>query len=146
MTVTFAPPGDKAALEQGTAFTPTFDAAGLVVCVTTEAATGAVLMVATMNREALALTLETGVVHYWSRSRQTLWRKGDTSGQVQRLLAMRTDCDQDAVLLAVEVGGDGHACHTGRHSCFYREVVMGEDGPRLVEKGIAPADPRLMSA
>lgn len=134
MTITFAPPGSKAALEEGSAFTPNFDAAGLVTCVTTEAATGAVLMVATMNREALALTLDTGIVHYWSRSRRTLWRKGDTSGQVQRLLAMRTDCDQDAVLLSVAVEGDGHACHTGRHACFYREVVMGADGPQLIER------------
>ena len=138
MTMTFAPPGTKAAREEGTAFTPSFDAAGLVVCVTTEAGTGTVLMVATMNQEAMALTLETNVVHYWSRSRQTLWRKGDTSGQVQRLVAMRTDCDQDAVLLTVTVGGDGHACHTGRHSCFYREVIMGEDGPRLAEREPRP--------
>lgn len=142
MTITFAPPAAKAALEEGTTFTPKFDAAGLVVCVTTEAETGTVLMVATMNRDALALTLETGVVHYWSRSRQALWRKGDTSGQVQRLLAMRTDCDQDAVVLTVAVGGDGHACHTGRHSCFYREVVMGEDGPRLVETAPGPVTRR----
>lgn len=138
MTTSFAPPGGKPALEGGTTFTPNFDAGGLVVCVTTEADTGTVLMVATMNAEALALTLETGIVHYWSRSRQTLWRKGDTSGQVQRLLAMRTDCDQDAVLLTVTVGGDGHACHTGRHSCFYREVIAGKDGPRLVESDPSP--------
>lgn len=142
MRTAFAPPGAKPVLEEGAAFTPNFDAAGLVVCVTTEATTGTVLMVATMNREALALTLETGVVHYWSRSRQTLWRKGDTSGQVQRLLAMRTDCDQDAVLLTVTVEGDGHACHTGRHACFYREVIMGEDGPRLVEREERPVTPR----
>ncbi len=134
MPIAFAPPGDKTTLEEGSAFTPKFDAAGLVVCVTTEAGSGTVLMVATMNREALALTLETGIVHYWSRSRQTLWRKGDTSGQVQTLVGMRTDCDQDAVLLVVTVGGDGHACHTGRHSCFYRAVVLDAEGrPRLRE-------------
>ena len=119
----FPAPADRQALEEGAAFTPSFDAAGLVVCVTTERATGAVLMVAFMNAEALRRTLDTGVVHYWSRSRRSLWRKGDTSGQVQRLVEMRTDCDQDALLLVVEVGGDGHACHTGRHSCFYRQVV-----------------------
>ena len=124
----FPAPGAKAALEEGAGFTPNFDAAGLLVCVTTEQGTGTVLMVAYMNAEALRLTLETGVVHYWSRSRQALWRKGDTSGQVQRLVSMRTDCDQDALLLAVSVGGDGHACHTGRHSCFYREVLRPDGG------------------
>ena len=121
---------------------PNCDAAGLVVCVTTEAATGTVLMVATMNREALGLTLETGIVHYWSRSRRTLWRKGDTSGQVQRLHGMWTDCDQDAVLLSVTVEGDGHCCHTGRHACFYREVVTGEEGPRLMEREARMVTPR----
>ena len=75
-----------------------------------------------MNREALALTLSTGFVHYWSRSRGKLWRKGDTSGQVQRLIELRVDCDQDVVLARVEVGGDGGACHTGRPTCFYRRV------------------------
>ena len=93
-------------------------------------------MVASMNAEALRRTLDTGVVHYWSRSRQALWRKGDTSGQVQKLVEMRTDCDQDALLLIVEVGGDGRACHTGRHSCFYRAVVAdgrAEPSLRLVE-------------
>ena len=102
-------------------FQPRFDAAGLITCVTV-AADGAVLMVAHMNAEALRLTVETGVVHYWSRSRGQLWRKGDTSGQVQRLLELRVDCDQDALLARVEVGGDGGACHTGRRSCFYRAV------------------------
>ncbi len=128
----FPPPGDKAALEEGRAFTPRFDAAGLITCVTTEAATGAVLMVAHMNAPALRETLRTRVVHYWSRSRGTLWRKGDTSGQVQRLVAMRTDCDQDALLLLVEVGGDGGCCHTGRPSCFYREVEPDGSGLRAV--------------
>jgi len=79
-------------------------------------------MVAYMNRESLALTIETGVAHDWSRSRQALWRKGDTSGQTQTVVEMRTDCDQDAILLKVEAGGDGKACHTGRRSCFYRRV------------------------
>ena len=110
------------ALEEGTAFTPRFDAAGLIVCVTVEAGTGAVLMVAYMNQAALDATLETGVMTYWSRSRNALWRKGDTSGQVQQLVEMRTDCDQDAIVAAVTVGGDGGACHTGRTSCFYRRV------------------------
>lgn len=117
----------KAVLEEGAAFSPRFDANGLIVCVTMEATTREVLMVAYMNQLALDKTLETGVAHYWSRSRQALWRKGDTSGQVQKVLALRVDCDQDALLLDVEPGGDGKACHTGRKSCFYRRVQM-QDG------------------
>ena len=129
----FAARGTKHELEEGAAFAPRFDADGLIVCITTEAETGDVLMVAYMNAEALALTLETGVAHYWSRSRRTLWRKGDTSGQSQTVVEMRTDCDQDAILLKVAVGGDGKACHTGRRSCFYRRVeTTPGDGPHLV--------------
>lgn len=109
-------------LEEGAAFTPRFSADGLITCVTIEATSGEVLMLAHMNEEALRLTLETRVVHYWSRSRAALWRKGDTSGQTQHLVEMRVDCDQDAALAFVEVGGDGKACHTGRRSCFYRRV------------------------
>ena len=116
------PPADKHELEEGAAFTPKFDASGLIVCVTQEASSGEILMLAYMNALALEKTLETGVVHYWSRSRKTLWRKGDTSGQVQELVDMRVDCDQDALLLRVKAGGDGKACHTGRKSCFYRAV------------------------
>ncbi|MBB4196637.1 phosphoribosyl-AMP cyclohydrolase [Rhodoblastus sphagnicola] len=116
------PPTDKHELEEGLAFTPKFDAHGLIVCVTQEAASGEILMLAYMNALALDKTLETGIAHYWSRSRNALWRKGDTSGQVQKLVDLRVDCDQDALLLRVEVGGDGKACHTGRKSCFYRAV------------------------
>ena len=112
----------KRDLEEGNAFTPRFDEGGLIVCVTTDAPSGSVLMVAYMNREALDATLATGVMTYWSRSRGSLWRKGDTSGQVQHLVELRTDCDQDALLAMVRVGGDGGACHTGRTSCFYRRV------------------------
>jgi phosphoribosyl-AMP cyclohydrolase len=129
----FAIRGSKQEIEEGAAFTPRFDADGLIVCITTEVKTGNVLMVAYMNEQALALTLETGVAHYWSRSRQTLWRKGDTSGQSQTIVEMRTDCDQDAILLKVAVGGDGKACHTGRRSCFYRRVeTMPGNSLRLV--------------
>jgi phosphoribosyl-AMP cyclohydrolase len=123
---------DKAALEEGAAFSPKFDANGLIVCVTADASTREVLMVAYMNRLALDKTLESGVAHYWSRSRQSLWRKGDTSGQVQKVVSMRVDCDQDALLLDVEPGGDGKACHTGRKSCFYRRVEMNEKRTSLV--------------
>ena len=122
---------DKHALEEGAEFTPRFDAHGLIVCVTVEASTRDILMVAYMNDEALDKTIETGVAHYWSRSRNMLWRKGDTSGQVQKVLSLRVDCDQDALLLEVEVGGDGNACHTGRKSCFYRKLEQG-GGRRLI--------------
>lgn len=114
-------------LEEGTVFTPKFDANNLIVCVTIEHSSREILMVAYMNEEALTKTLETGVAHYWSRSRAALWRKGDTSGQVQKVVSLRVDCDQDALLLSVEPGGDGKACHTGRKSCFYR-VVKSSSG------------------
>jgi phosphoribosyl-AMP cyclohydrolase len=111
--------------EEGLSFQPNFDASGLVTCVATDAATAAVLMVAHMNDEALRKTIATGEAWYYSRSRKALWRKGETSGQTQRVVEMRTDCDQDAVWIRVEQVGA--ACHTGRKSCFYR-AVKGEDG------------------
>jgi len=117
--------------EEGLAFQPKFAADGLATCVTIDAGRGDVLMVAHMNEAALEATLRTGIVHYWSRSRAALWRKGDTSGQIQRLVEMRVDCDQDAFLAFVEVGGDGGACHTGRRSCFYRRVEADAAEPRL---------------
>ncbi len=129
--VSFAPRGTKHDLEEGPALAPKFDADGLIVCITTEVHTGDILMVAYMNEEALRLSIETGVAHYWSRSRQSLWRKGDTSGQVQTIAEMFTDCDQDAIMLKVEAGGDGKACHTGRRSCFYRKVELGPQGGKL---------------
>jgi phosphoribosyl-AMP cyclohydrolase len=110
-------------LEEGTAFAPRFDAHGLVTAVAVDATSREVLMVAHMNAEALAKTLQTGEAHYYSRSRGKLWRKGETSGEVQKLIEMRTDCDQDAILLVVEQTGRGAACHTGRVSCFYRRVT-----------------------
>lgn len=127
-----ASPPSKTDLEEGTAFTPRFAADGLIVCVTKDARDGQILMLAYMNEEALRLTIETGVAHYWSRSRKALWRKGDTSGQVQKVTEIRTDCDQDALLVTVEPGGDGGACHTGRRSCFYRKVVLGGGPAALV--------------
>ncbi|MFN3888829.1 MAG: phosphoribosyl-AMP cyclohydrolase [Beijerinckiaceae bacterium] len=127
----FAQRGDKRAIEEGEGFAPKFDRDGLIVCITTEIATGDILMVAYMNEEALRLTLETGVAHYWSRSRNSLWRKGDTSGQVQTLRELLVDCDQDAIQIKVEAGGDGKACHTGRRSCFYRRAVTNDGAVRL---------------
>ncbi len=119
-------------IENGAEFAPRFGADGLLTCVTIDAHDGAVLMLAHMNAQALQETLETGIVHYWSRSRQALWRKGDTSGQTQKLVELKVDCDQDALLARVEVGGDGGACHTGRRSCFYRSVRLREGQAVLV--------------
>jgi phosphoribosyl-AMP cyclohydrolase len=122
----FASPGSAADLEEGLALTPKFAADGTVTCVTTDAGSGEVLMIAHMNAEALAKTIATGQAWYYSRSRGALWRKGETSGHTQRVVEMRVDCDQDAVWIKVEqVSG---ACHTGRHSCFYRTVPMGQKG------------------
>ncbi len=120
-------------LEEGANFTPRFGVDGLLTCVTVDAASGDVLMVAHMNAQALERTLATGQMHYWSRSRQSLWRKGETSGQTQVLQELRVDCDQDALLARVKVGGDGGACHTGRRSCFYRRLDRDQNPPRLVE-------------
>ena len=119
---------DKAStqdIEEGRALAPRFDADGLVTCVATDMWTGDVLMVAHMNAEALQRTIESGEAWYYSRSRKTLWKKGESSGHVQRVREMRVDCDQDAVLLKVRVGGTGASCHTGRVSCFYRSVPLG---------------------
>jgi phosphoribosyl-AMP cyclohydrolase len=115
--------------EEGLAFRPKFDASGLVTCVATDASNGEVLMVAHMNEEALRKTVATGEAWYFSRSRDALWRKGETSGQTQRVVEMRMDCDQDAVWIRVDQVGA--ACHTGRKSCFYRKVEGGAGGARL---------------
>lgn len=120
---------DKTALEEGTVLAPKFDRDGLVTCVTTEVTTGEVLMVAHMNAESLRRSIETGEAWYWSRSRRQLWRKGETSGQLQTIREMRIDCDQDAIWIKVSVGGDGGCCHTGRRSCFYRVQPLGGEEP-----------------
>lgn len=121
---------DKTELEQGEVLSPRFDANGLIAALATHAHTGEVLMLAWMNAEALAKTIETGEAHYFSRSRNELWHKGATSGQVQRVQEIRVDCDQDAVWMKVLPQGDGGACHTGAVSCFYRVV----EGGRLVRR------------
>ena len=133
MSMTFdPPPSDKAELEGNGAFTPKFDRDGLVTAVVTDVRDGELLMVAHMDAEALALTLETGIAHYYSRSRKMIWKKGETSGNLQTVKELRTDCDQDAVWLKVEVAGHDATCHTGRRSCFYR-VARTEDGRAVVE-------------
>jgi phosphoribosyl-AMP cyclohydrolase len=128
----FPAPGSKAELEEGTVLSPRFGADGLITCITMDFATGEILMVAHMNAESLARTIETGEAWYWSRSRGELWHKGATSGQIQTVREMRVDCDQDALLLKVQVAGDGGCCHTGRRSCFYRKVETSGSEPRLV--------------
>lgn len=106
-------------------FSPDFSkSGGLIAAVAQDAATGEVLMLAWMNREAWEATLATGEAHYWSRSRQKLWHKGESSGNVQKVSAIRLDCDSDAVVLEIEQIG-GSACHTGRRSCFYRRLTPG---------------------
>lgn len=132
MTIEFqSPPRDKAALEEGSSFTPKFDANGLITAVVTDADDNALLMVAHMNAEALALTLETGIAHYFSRSRGKIWKKGETSGNLQSVVDLLTDCDQDALLLKVRVAGHDATCHTGRRSCFYRSVQISDGMPVL---------------
>jgi phosphoribosyl-AMP cyclohydrolase len=124
---TFAAPGSTREVEDGSALTPKFDADGLLTCVATDAHSGELLMVAHMNADALQRTITTGDAWYYSRSRKKLWRKGEDSGHIQRVVEMRIDCDQDAVWIKVEQQGPG-ACHTGRRSCFYRVVPLGKDG------------------
>jgi phosphoribosyl-AMP cyclohydrolase len=126
----FVPPGSTAEVEEGRVFSPKFDADGLITCVVVDARTNELLMVAHMNAAALVRTIETGDVWFYSRSRATLWRKGETSGHVQHVVEIRVDCDQDALLLRVEQTGEG-ACHTGRRSCFYRSLNLAHlaDGP-----------------
>ena len=132
------PSSDKNMTEEGTVFSPRFDANGLVTAVVTDAGDGMLLMVAHMNAEALALTLETGIAHYWSRSRKTLWKKGETSGNVQEVVSVFTDCDQDAVWLRVNVLGHDATCHTGRRSCFYRTVERVDGKATLAPDGSQP--------
>ena len=145
MTFTFSERGSTHEIEEGAKLAPKFDADGLVTCVATDANSGDVLMVAHMNAEALARTIESGEAWYYSRSRRALWRKGESSGHVQRVTEMRIDCDQDAVWIKVEQAGGG-ACHTGRRSCFYRGVPLGKASDQSVvlqfreaEKAFDPA-------
>ncbi len=112
-------------VEEGNQLAPKFDGSGLLPVVTTDAQSGEVLMLGYMNAEALAMTIETGEAHYWSRSRKTLWHKGATSGLVQKIVDIRIDDDQDAIWLKVDVAGSGASCHVGYRSCFYRSIPTG---------------------
>jgi phosphoribosyl-AMP cyclohydrolase len=131
-TSSFAARGSTAEVEEGLGFAPKFDADGLITAVATDATSGDVLMVAHMNAEALRKTVETGEAWYYSRSRKRLWKKGESSGHLQRVIELRVDCDQDALWLKVEQDGPG-ACHTGRRSCFYRAVPLSQSGPLRLE-------------
>lgn len=131
-TPSFPKPGSTAEVEEGLNFAPKFDADGLVTAVVTDIKSGDVLMVAHMNAQALRNTIETGEAWFYSRSRKKLWKKGESSGHVQRVVELRTDCDQDALWLKVEQEGAG-ACHTGRRSCFYRAVPLGQTGAVRLE-------------
>jgi phosphoribosyl-AMP cyclohydrolase len=121
----FAARGTKEDIEQAPLLQPKFDADGLIPAIVTDLETGEVLMFAWMNGEALARTIESRTAHFFSRSRNALWKKGEESGNLMRVEEMRVDCDQDVVWLRVRVGGDGVACHTGERSCFYRRVALG---------------------
>ena len=123
-------------LEEGTIFAPRFDAHGLITVVTIEETTNDVLMVAHMNAETLGLTLQTGIAHYWSRSRQSIWKKGETSGELQEVAELRVDCDQDCIVMTVRQTGRGAACHTGRKSCFYRRIETQDGLISLEDTGL----------
>ena len=123
-------------IEEGTIFAPRFDAHGLITVVTIEETTNDVLMVAHMNAETLGLTLQTGIAHYWSRSRQSVWKKGETSGELQEVAELRVDCDQDCIVMTVRQTGRGAACHTGRKSCFFRRVETQDGLLSLEDTGL----------
>ncbi|HUG60580.1 MAG TPA: phosphoribosyl-AMP cyclohydrolase [Methylomirabilota bacterium] len=141
-TALFPALASKSEAEGGLVLAPRFGPDGTVTCVTVDADDGAVLMVGHMNAESLARTVRTGEGWYWSRSRGSLWHKGATSGNVQKVVELRVDCDQDALVMRVRVEGHGATCHTGRVSCFYRIVPLGQDaeaGPvRLVLDATPP--------
>ena len=118
---------DRAELEEGETFAPRFNAEGLVPAVAVDTDTGEVLMLAWMNAEALRRTIDSGEAWYWSRSRNRLWHKGETSGQIQRVAEIRVDCDQDAILLHVRPMRPG-ACHVGYRSCFFRSLHKSDTG------------------
>lgn len=141
MSTDFTPASSlsHAELEEGAVLAPRFDSQGLVTAIAQDAHSLRVLMLAHMNAEALRLTLETGIAHYFSRSRGKIWKKGESSGELQKVVELRLDCDQDAVLMLVEPQGRGAACHTGRVSCFYRIAGVDDHGRfALADDGEAP--------
>ena len=129
---------DNRDLEEGLAFTPKFNADGLITAIAQDADTGEILMVAHMNDQALKATIQTGQATYWSRSRAKLWRKGEQSGHTQRVQQILVDCDQDCLVLKVRV--DAGQCHVGYDSCFYRALTPGSPDTleRIAEKTYDP--------
>lgn len=125
-SINFGARDNKKDIEEKAIFAPKFDADGLIPCVAMDAITKEPLMLAYMNEKSLKMTLEIGEVVYYSRSRQEIWHKGATSGHTQAVVEIRTDCDQDAIIVYVKQQGAG-ACHTGRNSCFYRRVDHGSN-------------------
>jgi phosphoribosyl-AMP cyclohydrolase len=121
----FSPRGSRSDIETTKLFQPKLDADGLIPAIVTDARDGEMLMFAWMNAEALALTIETAIGHFWARSRNKIWKKGEESGNFLRVVELRTDCDQDVVWLRVQIEGKGVACHTGHRSCFYRAIPTG---------------------
>ena len=131
----FAERKDKKQIEEGTDLAPLFDSDGLIPCIVTDATSNEVLMFAYMNGEALKLTIDTGLAHFWSRSRNALWKKGEDSGRTISVAELRIDCDQDVVWLKANVAKDGATCHLGYRSCFFRAVPL--------KTGTDPADVHL---
>lgn len=129
---------DKDAIELGTDFLPKFDKDGLIACIVTDADSDDVVMFAYMNADSLSKSLETGEAHYWSRSRQELWHKGATSGNVQDIVELRTDCDQDAIWIRVRTRGARANCHQGFKSCFFRAAIHEGGKTRLEFKEEKP--------
>ena len=124
--------GTTSEVEEGLGFQPKFDGDGLIPAIVTDKGSGEVLMFAWMNADALALTIESGIAHFWTRSRKRIWKKGEESGNLLMVRDMRVDCDQDVVWLLVEIAGAGAACHTGQRSCFYRSVPIGKPASRTL--------------
>jgi len=134
----FTPRGNKEEVESGSELQPKFDSEGLIPAIVTDASTGEVRMFAWMNEDAFARTIETRVAYFWSRSRKALWKKGEESGNLLRVTEMLIDCDQDVVWLRVNIEGGGLACHTGRRSCFYRSIPLGNSPTPTLR--LIPAD------
>lgn len=137
MTMNFGMRGTASEVETTHSFTPKFDAHGLIPAIVQDSTSGEILMFAFMNEQALEKTLTTGKAHFWSRSRNKLWLKGETSGEVLKVNGVKTDCDQDVVVVEVTPQGRGAACHTGKKSCFYRTVTLPvkECVPQLHDTG-----------
>ena len=131
MSLTFGERKDVFEIEEGTILQPKFDENGLIPVITSENSTGSILMHGYMNKESLSLTIETGLAHYWSRSRKLIWKKGESSGLYQKIVEMKIDDDQDCIWISVNVSGSGASCHVGYKSCFYRKIIFKKENSIL---------------